>query len=207
MRLPALWLTPAFLLMAAMLQAGDRLIFTKSFPGSRPAYVAISIEADGAAEYKEDPKDENPVVFRLTEAEKAAMFDLAGKLDHFSKPLESGLKIANMGKKTFRWEGEGGPKEESFNYSESVDARSLLDWFENISQTERTFIELEHAVRFDKLGVNLAVLHLETTRDQKHLVAAEQFLPLLDKITGDEGIMHMARSRAAALAEGIRAGK
>ena len=202
MKLLALWLTSAFALAAA-----DRLIFTKSFPGSRPAYVAISIETDGAAEYKEDPKDENPVAFKLTEAEKAAMFDLAGQLDHFSKPLESGLKIANMGKKTFRWEGEGGPKEQSFNYSESADARSLLDWFENVSQSERNFIELEHTVRFDKLGVNLAVLHLETTRDQKHLVAAEQFLPLLDKITGNEGIMHMARSRAAALAEGIRAGK
>ena len=191
----------------ALLVGADRLLFTKSFPGSQPAFVGIAIEQNGAAEYREDPKDENPVIFKLTEAEKAVMFELAGKLDHFAKPLESGLKIANMGKKTFRWEGEGPPREQSFNFSEAPDARLLLEWFENIAQSERNFIELEHAVRFDKLGVNMAVLHLETTRDQKRLVAVEQFLPLLDKISGNENIMHMARSRAAALAEGFRAGK
>ena len=191
----------------ALLAGADRLLFTKSFPGSQPAFVGIAIEQDGAAEYREDPKDENPVIFKLTEAEKAVMFELAGKLDHFAKPLESGLKIANMGKKTFRWEGDGASREQSFNFSEAPDAKLLLDWFENIAQSERNFIELEHAVRFDKLGVNMAVLHLETTRDQKRLVAVEQFLPLLDKISGNENIMHMARSRAAALAEGFRAGK
>jgi hypothetical protein len=112
-----------------------------------------------------------------------------------------------MGKKTFRWEGASTAKEQSFNFSEIPEAKELLDWFEKISQTEQNFIELEFAVRFDKLGVNMAVLHLEMTRDQKKLMAAAQFLPLLDKVTGNENIMHMARSRAAALAEGIRAGK
>ena len=198
----------ALLIMAAcLLPAADRLVFTKSFPGSKPAFVEIAIERDGAAQYKEDPKDENPVIFKLTEAETEAFFDLAGKLDHFSKPLESGLKIANMGKKTFRWEGEGGAKEQSFNYSERAEAKELLDWFEKTAESERAFIELEHAVRFDKLGVNQAVLHLEITRDQKKLVAPHQFLPLLDKIVNNESIMHMSRSRAAALAEGFRAGK
>jgi hypothetical protein len=198
----------ALLLAAASLGcAADRVIFTKSFPGSKPAYVQITIERDGSAVYKEDPKDENPVTFKLTEAETNTFFDLADRLGHFSKPLESGLKIANMGKKTFRWEGASTAKEQSFNFSEIPEAKELLDWFEKISQTEQNFIELEFAVRFDKLGVNMAVLHLEMTRDQKKLMAAAQFLPLLDKVTGNENIMHMARSRAAALAEGIRAGK
>ena len=35
------------------------------------------------------------------------MFELAERLDHFKKPLESGLKVANMGEKTLRWEGGG----------------------------------------------------------------------------------------------------
>ena len=32
------------------------------------------------------------------------MFDLAEKLDQFKHPIESGLKVANMGTKTFRFE-------------------------------------------------------------------------------------------------------
>ena len=50
-------------------------------------------------------------------------------------------------------------------------------------------------------------MRIEVTRDQKRLVAEEQFLPLLDKVVNNEKFLHMARSRAAALAESIRAAK
>ena len=40
--------------------------------------------------------------------------------------------------------------------------------------------------------------------DRKRLVAPEQFLPLLDRIAKNESFLHMARERAAALAEAIR---
>ena len=196
------------IVLAASLQAADpRLIFTKSFPGSTPAYVEISVLKSGEAEYKEDPKDENPLKFQLTDADSGALFTLSEKLNHFAEPLDAGLKIAFMGKKTFRWEGDGGPHESSFNYSENLEAKTLLDWFERIAETERSLIDLERAVRFDKLGVNDAILRIEVTRDQKRLVAEQQFLPLLDRVVKSENYIHMARSRAAALTESIRAAK
>jgi hypothetical protein len=185
----------------------DRLIFTKSFPGSTPAYVEITVQKSGEAEYKEEPKDENPLKFKLSETEAKTMFGLADRLNHFSGPLDAGLKVAFMGKKTFRWEGEGGPQEASFNYSENPDAKTLLDWFERISESERGLVDLERAVRFDKLGVNDSILRIEATRDQKRLVAQDQFLPLLDRVTKNEKYLHMARTRAAALTESIRAPK
>lgn len=195
--------------MAAALTAANapRLVFTKSFPGSTPPFVEITVERNGEAQYKEDANDENPLKFTLREAEAGAMFTLAEKLRHFSEPLDAGLKVAFMGKKTFRWEGEGGTHETSFNYSENLEAKALLDWFERISETERGLIDLERAVRFDKLGVNDAILKIEVTRDQKRLVAEEQFLPLLDRVVKNEKYIHMARSRAAALTESIRAPK
>lgn len=186
---------------------GPRLIFTKSFPGSTPPYVEISVEKTGDALYKEDPKDESPLQFKLSAADAAAMFALGERLNHFAGPLDAGLKVAFMGKKTFRWEGEGGPHEASFNYSEDLEAKALLDWFERISETERALIDLERSVRFDKLGVQDSLLRIEVTRDQKRLVAEEQFLPLLDKVVANEKYLHMARTRAAALAESIRGPK
>ena len=196
------------IVLSGSLHAADpRLIFTKSFPGSTPAYVEISVLKSGEAEYKEDPKDENPLKFQLTDAESGALFTLSEKLNHFAEPLDAGLKIAFMGKKTFRWEGDGGPHESSFNYSENLEAKTLLDWFERIAETERSLIDLERAVRFDKLGVNDAILRIEVTRDQKRLVAEQQFLPLLDRVVKSENYIHMARSRAAALTESIRAAK
>lgn len=198
------------LLLAACfpLAAADaRIVFSKSFPGSVPAYVEIRVEKTGAAEYREDPKDDRPLQFQLADADAAAIFSLSDKLDHFSRPLESGLKVAFMGAKTFRYEGDGEPHEAKFNYSEDLEAKTLLDWFERIAETERALIGLETSVRFDKLGVQDAILRVETLRDQKRLVAEQQFLPLLDRVVGNESYIHMARARAAALAESIRAPK
>jgi hypothetical protein len=199
----------AFLLTAPLFAAdGPKITFSKSFPGSVPPYVEITVDKTGAAEYKEDPKDDNPLKFQLTADESATIFSLCDRLDHFSRPIESGFKVANMGAKTFRYDpGDGASHEVKFNYSEDPEAKTLLDWFERISETERDLIELERAVRFDKLGVQDAILRLEVTRDQKRLVAEQQFLPMLDRVVKNESYLHMARDRAAALAESIRAPK
>ncbi|HZL55984.1 MAG TPA: hypothetical protein VFC21_02820 [Bryobacteraceae bacterium] len=198
------------LIVAIPLLAGaaPRMTFSKSFPGSVPAYVEITVDKTGTAEYKEDPKDDNPLKFQLTQTDADAIFALGDRLDRFSRPVESGLKVANMGLKTFRYQGDDGASHEvKFNYSEDLQAKALLDWFERISETERGLIELERSVRFDKLGVQDAILKIEVERDQKRLVAEEQFLPMLDRIVKNESYLHMARTRAAALAESIRAPK
>jgi hypothetical protein len=182
-----------------------RLSYSKSFPGSNPPWVEITIEKSGAGQYKEDPKDEDPLKFQLSGAESSQIFGLADKLDRFSHPLESRLKVANMGMKTFRYEADGRSGEVKFNYSEDLDAQALTDSFERIAETERSLIGLETAVRFDKLGVQQAILQIEILRDQKRLVAPDQFLPMLDRIVKNESFLHMARDRAAGLAEWIRA--
>jgi hypothetical protein len=191
-----------------LLAADPTVSFTKSFPGSVPAYVEINIDKSGAAEYKEDPKDDSPLKFQLQPDDITAIFGLADRLEHFTHPIESGLKVANMGAKTFRYNPGDGPSHEvKFNYSEDPEAKTLLDWFERIAETERALIDLERAVRFDKLGVQDAILRIEVTRDQKRLVAEQQFLPLLDRVVKNESYMHMARERAAVLTESIRAPK
>jgi hypothetical protein len=199
----------AFLLLAVvplLAAAGPTVTFSKSFPGSVPAYIEITLDKTGAAVYKEDPKDDSPLKFQLKPDEAAAIFSLADRLGRFTRPVESGLKVANMGVKTFRYDpGDGASHEVKFNYSEDPEAKTLLDWFERIAETERDLIELERTVRFDKLGVQDAILRIEMSRDQKRLVAEPQFLPLLDRVIKNESYLHMARDRAAALADSIRA--
>ncbi len=90
-------------------------------------------------EYKEDPKDDGPLKFQLKPAERSShLLELSDRLEHFTHPVESGLKVANMGTKTFRYDpGDGASHEVKFNYSEDPEAKTLLDWFERISETER----------------------------------------------------------------------
>ena len=188
----------------AAASAEPRLSFSKFFKGSVPEFVAITVERNGHAIYQEDKTDDHPLQFQLTSAESQELFSLADKLDHFQRPLESGLKIANLGEKTFRFEDGAEKHEIQFNYSQDPNAQALLDWFEKISESERHFINLERTVRYDKLGVNDVLLQLQISYDRKRLVAPEQFLPLLDRVAKNESFIHIARERAAGLTESIR---
>lgn len=181
-----------------------KLIFTKSFPGSMPAWVKIVVERNGQAVYTEAPDDPQPLTFQLNEAETAAIYGLAEKLEWFARPIESGLPVARMGDKVFRYESGGKAAEQKFNYSSDVDAQALADWFERISESERYLLELERSARFDKLGVNRVILLIQAANDRKRLVAVEQYLKWLDRVTKNESYLNMARERAALLAENFR---
>ena len=190
----------AAVLSASLAAATPALTYTRSFPGSDPDYIYIHIDRTGALEYKESPKDDNPVKTQMQDGETALLFDLAEKLEYFKSPIESGLKVANTGKKTFRYENENGaPTEVTFNYSTNETAQALLARFEEIAATERAYLDLDRTVHYDKLGVNDALAEIESLWLRKQLVAPRQFLPLLARISSHESFMHLVRDRAARL--------
>jgi hypothetical protein len=195
------------LIFSVPLCAGTpKVIFTRSFPGSTPAYFYVCIDRTGALQYKESPTDDQPLTAQLQQADSAALFSMAEKLDYFKSPLESGLKVANTGKKTFRYENEtGAVTETSFNYSLNETAKALLERFEQIGATERAYLELDRTVRYDKLGVNEALADIESLWLRKQLVAPQQFIPLFNRITTHESYMHLARERAAKLRDEFQA--
>lgn len=194
-------------LLAAVLWAAPsdpKVVFIKSFPGSVPAYVSIEVSRTGEGVYKEAPEDDNPIDFKLSPEDLDRIFALADKLDKFKRPLESNLKVANMGMKTFRFEHGSVKNEQKFNYSLDLDAQALLDWFEKLTETQRLQFDLERTAKFDRLGVNKTLLQIESAYDRKRLIGGEQFLPLLDRVAKNDSYLHMARERAAMLADVIR---
>src|SRR6202035_4720788 len=170
----------ALLFLAGPLFGTDaaRIVYSKSFPGSTPAFVEIDIDGAGNAEYKEAPDDNQPLKFQLTESDIHEIFGLAEKLGRFSHPLEAPVKVAFMGMKTYRFESGSEKHEVKFNFSEDADARLLQDWFERIAETEQHVINLERVAKYDKLGVNRALLLVESSYERKRLVAPEQLLPM-----------------------------
>jgi hypothetical protein len=169
--------------------------------------MQVTLDKSGNAEYREAPDDELPLKFKLAESEAQSVFALADKLDHFKNPLESQLKVAFMGKKTFRWEDGAQKTEQQFNYSEDVSAQQLLDWFERMAESAQHRIELERAAKYDRLGVDKSLRLLWSAMDRKRLVGLDQYLPMLDRIANNESYMHTARAKAAEMAESIRANK
>ena len=192
------------ILAAVNLLPAATIVYTKSFPGSSPAYVSIKLESSGEAEFNDSPTDDNVMRFKISEADTKAIFDLAGKLGHFTSTLESGLNVTKMGVKTFRYEDGKTRNEQQFNYSTMPEAQQLHDWFEKITETELYLINLEKCVRFDHLGVLKALLQFEAAWDRKRIVAPEQFLKMLDRVTKSDVYLNIARVRAANMADYIR---
>ena len=195
----------AFACASALFAAGGpRVEFTKSFPGSIPAYVGISVDTSGKGEYKEAVDDDQPQPIQLEASEVAQIFALAEKLGKFATPLESGMKVAFTGAKTFRYEDGATKNEVKFNYTQDPDGQLLLDWFERIAETSRHVINLERVARFDRLGVDQALLQLQDFFDRRRLAGARQLLPILDRIAKNKSAFNRARERAEALAAAIR---
>jgi hypothetical protein len=192
------------LFLACLLSAAPQLFYSKYFKGSVPEYVAITLESDGHVTYQEAKEDDNPLKFQIDHASTHEMFELAEKLGRFQRPVESGLKIANLGLKTFRFEDGAEHHEVQFNYSEDLNAQALLDRFERITETEEHFIDLDRTAHFEKLGVDEVLLQMQVTWEHNRLVDPEQFLPLLDRIAKNDSYLHISQERAAALAEAIR---
>ena len=184
----------------ALGQDAPKLFYSKSFPGSKPAYQEIRLDREGKAEYREGPAEEDPILFKLTAEETETVFALSDKLGHFDKELESGLKVARMGEKVMRWERGAEKHEVKFNYSLDLDAQALHDWFERMCESAQYNIDLERAARYDKLGVNQAILKLEAAWDRKRLVGLDQYLKMLDRVSNNEAYLNMARERAQKLA-------
>ncbi len=196
----------ALLIAASSLAAEPKLTYIRSFPGSVPPYFEIKVDRTGALEYKESAADDHPLKAQLPSAQTDSLFALAGKLNYFKSPIESGLKVANTGKKTFRYEDENGTVSETvFNYSTSLDARDLLQDFENIAATENAYLELDSAMHYDKLGVNDALAVIESLWLNKQLADPPQFFPLLTRIASHESYMHLVRDRAARLKDEFQA--
>jgi hypothetical protein len=196
---------PILLLALTAFAADGRLFYSREFPGSKPDYIQVTLAGAGDAEYREAVNDELPVKFKLPPASVDEVFGLAGKLDGFKRPLESPIKVAFMGTKTFRLESGAEKTEVKFNYTENKDAQALQDWFERMAESAQHRIELERTAKYDRLGVVNALTILESALERDRVVAPEQFLSLLDRIVANENYMHTARARASEIAEGIRA--
>lgn len=192
---------------AAAVSAQDRIVFSRVFPGSVPERFEAAIDREGRVVYTEP--DAEPVEFQLDGKETAARFEQAAALDFFTGNLASGRKnIASSGSKVLRYETDEGVRgEAAFDYSDEEQARALAAWFVKLAETQQHLFELERVARFDRLGINQALINLESAFEHDRVIAPERFVPILTRISAQDNVVRLARARAAGLLERIEARK
>jgi len=188
--------------------AGAKLTFRRIFKSSTPEFIEISVREDSdEASYEIRQLDDDPekLAFEVSAPLRGKMFELAGQLNRFQgQDLDVHRKIANLGEKTFRWEKGSEVHEAVFNYTLNTAAAQLLQIFEGLARQQELLMLLERRMKYDRLGVNDALLQFESELNRNLLPEPRRALDKLDQIAGDSRFVEIARQRARALAERIR---
>lgn len=201
----ALFGTASFALSAL---AEPVFIYKRVFKESVPEYIEIKVPANsGSPTFEIRQLDEEPgaTAFEVSPALRARIFSLVDQLNHFKGlDLDVHRKIANLGEKTFRWEDGAESFEVKFNYTLNAPAVQLLQICEGLARQQELLELLQRRMKYDRLGVNDALMQFESDLNKRVLPEPQRALPLLDQIAGDSRFVEIARQRARALAERIR---
>jgi len=188
--------------------SGAKLTYRRVFKGSAPEFIEISVREDSdiaAYEIRQLDEDAGSSPFQVSAGLRAKMFDLSAQLKHFQgQDLDVHRKIANLGEKTFRWESGAETHETKFNYTLNPAGTQLLQIFEGLARQQEHVDLILRRMRYDRLGVNDALLQFESDLNRSLLPEPQRVLPMLDQIAGDSHFVDIARQRARSLAERIR---
>jgi hypothetical protein len=193
--------------LAAAPAEGPTIIYRKVFKSSYPEYVQIKVTQNGAATYDIRQLDEeaDPVTFEINSPLVQRIFDLASKLHNFQGvDLDIHRRIANLGEKTFQYTKGTETHEVKFNYTLDESATQLLNIFEGLARQESDLSNLQRVMRYDRLGVNDALVQMEADYNSKIFPEPERLLAALDQVSADDKFIDIARQRARALASRIR---
>jgi hypothetical protein len=198
------------LLQEAGRAAAPGAVFTyrRVFKSSTPEFIEIKIRqnSDTASyEIRQLDEDGGASPFEVSGPLRGRIFELVDHLNHFKGlDLDVHRKIANLGEKTFRWESGPESYETTFNYTLNSNASQLLQICEGLARQQELIELLQRRMKYDRLGVNDALLQLDTDVSKGVLPEPQKVLPLLEQIAEDTRFVDIARQRARALAERLR---
>ncbi len=183
------------------------ITYRRVFKGSTPEFTEIKVTEQGKCTFdlRQLDEDADAEAFEVGAPVRQKIFELAADLKNFAIPsLDIQKKIANLGEKTFRYERDSEVHETTFNYTLDATANQLMQIFEGLARQQGDLVQLQRRIKYDRLGVNDALLQFESDMDHRLLPEPERLLPILDQIAQDSRFMQISRTKARALAERIR---
>ena len=168
-------------------------------PPENPSYQKSKTEnvQNDAEEIKGDVYHRN---FQITPSLKTRIFDLAKLANHFDGDFDFRKhNVAFTGKKTLVYSDGVHSTQTTYNWSENQAINELTDIFNRISQTFEFGQRLSFEYRFQKLDLDKELGSMEDIAKRGGLAELHVIVPLLQQLSTDRSVMHVARERAARL--------
>jgi hypothetical protein len=184
-----------------------KLTYSRTFKGSTPEYLRITVDSKGSGTYEGHKLDEaqSPRPFQLSAGTTERIFTLAAQLHNFqSVDLESHKKVANLGQKTLTYQQGGDVNRVVFNYTENRIARELVGLLEAVGMVEEHIAALEFEMKYDPLGLSQELLQIQIELNNKSLADPQILIPTLEKIAHGARFLHLAQVRAQQIIERLQ---
>lgn len=189
-------------------------------PGVEVPEFVLEVNEDGSGRYKAEQVYVGPGIssgpssptqhidrgVSLSPATTRAIFAAARELNRFNDPCASPAKnIADTGKKTLRYTGEGGDGTCTYNYAQDKRVVLLTQTFEAIAATLDLGRKLDFDHRFDRLGLDAVTARLVEETDAGRAIELGTIAPTLRSLAEDADLLERVRSRANKLLQQTQA--
>lgn len=122
------------------------------------------------------------------------------QLNHFNINCSTKAKnIANTGTKVLSYSAPDGSGSCTYNYSDNKDVESLTETIQGIAETLDRGRELDHLHRFDRLGLDSAIIFLSQEVTEGHALELGTIVVSLRSIASDPELIERVRNRAGKL--------
>ena len=182
---------------------GYRLVINYDRPGLVVPRWQITIPPQGMAEYTGKPEkgiDPGQVLFPFSESGRARLGAWMNRTKGL-QPCETKAKnLANMGSKDISYLPNGGAEAHcSFNYTDNKPLSEAADYLLALAATLQTGIELDRLHRYDRLGLDPAMIRLGEEVKAGRAVELGAIRPTLESLVTDEALLDRVRAKAQQL--------
>jgi len=138
--------------------------------------------------------------FQVTPTLKTRIFELAKLANYFDGDFDFRKhNVAFTGKKTLVYSDGTHSTQATYNWSENQAINELTELFQRISQTFEFGQRPAFEFRFQKLELDNELASMEDVAKRGGLAELHVLVPLLQQLSTDKSVMHVARERAARL--------
>lgn len=194
----------AAILLLVILQpvqaAFTRFTYCREMPRGLYEKQCLSVVPNGTGESQLKRRGSDPVQTTLTlsPSGRAKFLSVIAATNNLEerKNYETKKKVADLGRKHLSLEMPSGTREADFNYSDLKEVNALAAFFDGLLNQQTITLDLETAVRYERLSVPQRLNDLESDLKASRIGDPEGLVSLLDKIAQDPRLLDYAREHA-----------
>ena len=187
------------------------ITYDRFWEAATPQNVTLTLESTGKAKYvSRNPKrpapegeDADPdyvLEFTMSPENSDRLFQLAKEANYFDGSFDySKHRVASTGLKTVSYADAARRFQTQYNWSENKSIEQFTRLMEGVANTIEHGRKLQFKYRFDKLGLEAELKGMEEMAQREELAEIQIIAPLLQKMSDDTSVLHIARQRARRL--------